>query len=86
VSSIIQIGVFEDDRRRVSAEFHRRTLHVSAGVRALARGLMVRRRGDAVTLCRPLIVTEPRIVDMIGRVKLTLDDTLAWLENGRPRL
>jgi 4-aminobutyrate--pyruvate transaminase len=54
------------------------------GERALAHGLITRCIGDNVNLCPPLIVTEPQIVDMIDRVKLALDDTLAWLENGRP--
>jgi len=82
---VIQIGVFEDDRRRLSAELHRRTHHVSVGERDLAHGVITRCIGDNFNLYPPLIVAKPRIVDMIGRVKLTLDDTLAWLENGRPR-
>ena len=55
------------------------------GERALARGLITRCLGDAVNLCPPLIVTEAQIADIVGRVKLALDDTLAWLKDGRPQ-
>ena len=55
------------------------------GESALARGLITRCLGDAVNLCPPLIVTEAQIADIVDRVKLALDDTLAWLKDGRPQ-
>jgi len=55
------------------------------GERALAHGLITRCLGDAVNLCPPLIVTEAEIADIVGRIKLALDDTLAWLKDGRPQ-
>jgi 4-aminobutyrate--pyruvate transaminase len=54
------------------------------GERGLAHGLITRCIGDNVNLCPPLIVTEPQIADILGRITLALDDTLAWSENGRP--
>ena len=38
--------------------------------------------GDNVNLCPPLIITEAEIADLMGRIKLALDDTLAWVEDG----
>jgi 4-aminobutyrate--pyruvate transaminase len=53
-----------------------------AGERAQAHGVMTRCMGDNVNLCPPLIITEAEITDLMGRIKLALDDTLVWLENG----
>jgi 4-aminobutyrate--pyruvate transaminase len=70
----------------------RKTFDPAAGVaahvgeRALAHGLITRCLGDAVNLCPPLIVTEPQIADIVDRIRLALDDTLSWLDNGRPQI
>jgi 4-aminobutyrate--pyruvate transaminase len=53
-----------------------------AGERAQAHGVITRCIGDNVNLCPPLIITEAQIGDLMGRIKLALDDTLVWLENG----
>lgn len=53
------------------------------GERAQAHGVLTRCLGDSVNLCPPLIITEAEIADLMGRIKLALDDTLVWVENGR---
>jgi 4-aminobutyrate--pyruvate transaminase len=52
------------------------------GQRAQAHGVITRCLGDNVNLCPPLIITETEIADLMGRIKLALDDTLEWVENG----
>jgi len=54
------------------------------GERAQAHGVLTRCLGDNVNLCPPLIITEAEIADLMGRVKLALDDTLRWVEKGMP--
>ncbi len=53
-----------------------------AGERAQAHGVITRCMGDNVNLCPPLIITEAQILDLMGRIKLALDDTLAWVQDG----
>ena len=68
----------------------RRSFDPAAGVaayvgeRAQAHGVLTRCLGDNVNLCPPLIITEAEIADLMGRVKLALDDTLRWVEKGMP--
>jgi 4-aminobutyrate---pyruvate transaminase len=52
------------------------------GARAQARGVITRCLGDNVNLCPPLIIGEAEISDLMGRIKLALDDALEWVENG----
>jgi 4-aminobutyrate--pyruvate transaminase len=52
------------------------------GERAQAHGVITRCLGDNVNICPPLIIAEAEIADLMGRIKLALDDTLVWLENG----
>ncbi|WP_424629872.1 aspartate aminotransferase family protein [Bradyrhizobium sp. SYSU BS000235] len=52
-----------------------------AGKRAQANGVITRALGDTVNLCPPLIITAAQIEDLLGRIKLSLDETLAWLKN-----
>ncbi len=52
-----------------------------AGKRAQANGVITRALGDTVNLCPPLIITAAQIEDMLARIKLSLDETLAWLKN-----
>jgi len=45
-----------------------------------AEGLIVRSvLGDVMTLCPPLIISEPEIDDLFDRLKRTLDKTLDWV-------
>jgi 4-aminobutyrate--pyruvate transaminase len=53
-----------------------------AGQRAQVHGVLTRSLGDNVTLCPPLIITEAQIADLMGRIKLALDDTFKWVEDG----
>jgi 4-aminobutyrate---pyruvate transaminase len=54
-----------------------------AGKRAQAHGVITRGMGDNLNLCPPLIITERQIDDLIGRIRLALDDTLDWLKKER---
>ena len=54
-----------------------------AGRRAQAHGLITRALGDNVNLCPSLIITAAQVDDMMGRIRLALDDTLAWVEAER---
>ncbi len=54
-----------------------------AGKRAQSHGVITRALGDTVNLCPPLIITEAQIDDLMGRIKLALDDTQAWLARDR---
>jgi 4-aminobutyrate---pyruvate transaminase len=54
--------------------------YVSARVQA--HGVITRVIGDNVNLCPPLIITEAEVADLMRRIKLALDDALAWVENG----
>jgi 4-aminobutyrate--pyruvate transaminase len=54
-----------------------------AGQRAQAHGVITRGMGDNLNLCPPLIITEGQIDDLMGRIKLSLDDTLDWLRKER---
>lgn len=48
--------------------------------RALANGLILRAvPGDIITFAPPLIIKEAEIDDLMDRVRLSLDETLAWL-------
>lgn len=52
-----------------------------AGKRAQAHGVITRALGDTVNLCPPMIITAAQIEDLLARIKLSLDDTLAWLKD-----
>ena len=67
--------------RRRSIRRHGRAGGAAA---ALEEGVILRAIRDAVAICPPLIITEAQIADIVDRIKLALDDTLAWLEDGRP--
>ena len=51
-----------------------------AGRRAQAHGVITRALGDNVNLCPSLIITAAQVDDMMGRIRLALDDTFAWVE------
>jgi 4-aminobutyrate--pyruvate transaminase len=53
---------------------------VQVGKRAQAHGVIVRALGDTVSLCRPLIITEIEIDDLLTRIERTLDDTYDWVQ------
>jgi 4-aminobutyrate--pyruvate transaminase len=59
-----------------------RSVAAYVGDRAIAHGVITRCIGDNVNLCPPLIITEAQISDLMGRIGLALDDTLAWVERG----
>ena len=42
------------------------------------RGLIVRAIGDVVALCPPYIVTSSNVDEIFAKLRLGLDDTLAW--------
>ena len=44
--------------------------------------MLTRCLGDNVNLCPPLIITEAEIAELMGRIKLALDDALEWVEHG----
>ena len=50
-----------------------------AGKRAQSHGVITRALGDTINLCPPMIITAEQIEDLLSRIKLSLDDTLAWL-------
>jgi len=50
-----------------------------AGKRAQSHGVITRALGDTINLCPPMIITAGQIEDLLSRIKLSLDDTLAWL-------
>jgi 4-aminobutyrate---pyruvate transaminase len=56
---------------------------IHAGRRAQAHGVITRALGDTVNLCPPLIITLAQIEDLMGRIRLALDETWAWLRQGR---
>ncbi|MDX0752302.1 aminotransferase class III-fold pyridoxal phosphate-dependent enzyme [Sinorhizobium medicae] len=49
-----------------------------AGKFATARGVLTRGLGDMVSLCPAMIIDEGQIDDLMTRMGLALDDTLAW--------
>ena len=49
-----------------------------AGRFATERGVLTRGLGDMVSLCPAMIITEDEIDDLMARMQLALDDTLAW--------
>lgn len=54
---------------QIGAEFFRRS-H--------GHGLIIRAIGDTIAFCPPLIITEPQIMDMLGRFTATLEDVTHW--------
>ena len=44
------------------------------------RGLIVRAIGDTIALCPPFIVTSADIDEIFTKLRLGLDDTLAWAQ------
>ena len=58
---------------------------VAAGNRvsthAQARGLFVRNMGDRIAVCPPLIINEAELADLFGRLRQSLDATLADLKS-----
>jgi 4-aminobutyrate--pyruvate transaminase len=48
-----------------------------AGRNALRHGVITRGIGDVLSLCPPLIITEPQIDDLMDRIERAVDDTLA---------
>jgi 4-aminobutyrate---pyruvate transaminase len=54
-----------------------------AGRRAQAHGVITRALGDTVNVCPPLIITVAQIEDLMGRIRLALDETWTWLRQGR---
>ena len=48
--------------------------------RAHANGLIVRNLGDSIALCPPLIITAAQVDEVIGKLRLALDETHAWLQ------
>ena len=60
-----------------------RGVAIHAGRRAQAHGVITRALGDTVNLCPPLIITAAQIEDLMRRIGLALDETWAWLQQGR---
>ena len=58
---------------------------VGAGNRAynhaVERGLFVRNMGDRIAICPPLIINETELADLFGRLRQSLDATLADLRS-----
>lgn len=54
-----------------------------AGTHALARGVITRALGDTVNMCPPLIISRREIGDLFDGIEGALDDTLAWVADGR---
>ena len=48
---------------------------------AQARGLLVRNMGDRVAVCPPLIINEAELADLFGRLRQSLDATVADLKS-----
>ena len=48
---------------------------------AQARGLFVRNMGDRIAVCPPLIINEAELADLFGRLRQSLDATLADLKS-----
>jgi len=48
------------------------------GRRAKVHGVIIRGLGDVISLCPPLIITEPEIEDLLARIGRALDDTYSW--------
>ena len=48
---------------------------------AQARGLFVRNMGDRVAICPPLIINEAELADLFGRLRQSIDATLADLKS-----
>jgi 4-aminobutyrate--pyruvate transaminase len=49
--------------------------------RAHENGLIIRAIGDTIAFCPPLIITEDQVREMVGRFKVTLDETAALLRD-----
>jgi len=47
--------------------------------RAEEHGLIVRAIGDTISFCPPLIIRKDEIEEMLARLRLALDDTLAMV-------
>jgi 4-aminobutyrate---pyruvate transaminase len=47
---------------------------------AQAHGVITRGLGDVVNLCPPLVIQEREVDDLLARIGLALDDTLAWVK------
>jgi 4-aminobutyrate--pyruvate transaminase len=60
-----------------------RGVAIHAGRRAQAHGVITRALGDTVNLCPPLIITAAQIEDLMRRIGRALDETWAWLQQGR---
>jgi 4-aminobutyrate--pyruvate transaminase len=60
-----------------------RGVAIHAGRRARAHGVITRALGDTVNLCPPLIITAAQIEDLMRRIGRALDETWAWLQQGR---
>ena len=77
------IATLEIVRDKATKEAFDPSLGVAAyaGKRAQAHGVITRALGDTVNLCPPMIITAAQIEDMLARIKLSLDDTLAWLKD-----
>ena len=77
------IATLEIVRDKATKEAFDPSLGVAAyaGKRAQAHGVITRALGETVNLCPPMIITAAQIEDMLARIKLSLDDTLAWLKD-----
>jgi 4-aminobutyrate--pyruvate transaminase len=75
------IATLELVKDRCTKEPFDPTLGVAAyaGKRAQSHGVITRALGDTINLCPPMIITAGQIEDLLSRIKLSLDDTLAWL-------
>ena len=47
----------------------------------MTRGLFIRNMGDRVAVCPPLIINESELADLFGRLRQSLDATLADLRS-----
>ncbi|MEM8769295.1 MAG: aminotransferase [Pseudomonadota bacterium] len=48
--------------------------------RCEAHGLLLRALGDSVALCPPLIISDAQVDEMMSKLELALNETLAWVE------
>lgn len=81
------IGTLELVENKETREVFAPELGVAAqvGLRCQAHGVLLRGIGDNVNVCPPLIITQDEVNDMMGKVRLALDETLDWLRmSGHP--
>ena len=76
-SGIGLIGALEVVKNKKTREMHPAEAGVMAMIDANAKkhGLILRLVGNRIAFSPPLIITEDQVVEMVRRLKATLDDT-----------